>query len=150
MRATLRLLGFLLATGALIETAQACECGLPKEREAAASHILSKAEVVAFGRVLSAKQTARKRQQPGFLSDPLVEARIEVTKVIKGRLPKIIEVESEGYDNGANCGFGTALLQMKRTGRVVGFALERSKPQQNERFYVGGCWAGTILDNLDR
>jgi hypothetical protein len=95
---------------------------------------MERAPHIVMGRVLSARQT-QERYRPQF--DPLVVARVEVVRNVKGKLPKRIIVASEGFDNGANCGYGSELLTRRGAGPVP--LVLGEKPDRAGRYYIGGC-----------
>lgn len=137
------LVAFILAVTAITpQVAQACDCAIPRERATLVAHILDKADIVVFGRVLSARQTTRRRRFEGWSSDPLVEARVEITRRVKGSVSQVISVESAGFDNGANCGIGNWLLAARKTGETISLAM--AQRTDRKPYYPGLCWSGRI------
>jgi hypothetical protein len=139
MRAIVGGFAVLLAFSAF---AHACSCGGPHDREARVKAIFDAATYVVLARVLSARQT-RERLQSG--SDPLIVARAEVVRSLKGKPPRFLSLASEGGDNGANCGFGNALVGAIQMG-PISLALGRRLP--TGRYHVSACAQGFDEEDL--
>ena len=122
--------------------AHACDCGRSRDRATDVARVLERADNIAKGRVLSARQT---RDALCKGCDPLVRARVKIERVIRGTLPIEISVESEGGDNGANCGYGETLIQAKQSGRPLVLAFQQKS--KSGRYYISGC--GQILGEGD-
>ena len=127
------IVGFLAVLLTFSASACACDCGHLPDREANARRILEAATYVVMARVLSARQT---RETLDTGSDPLVFARVEVVRSLKGKPPRFLSLASDGGDNGANCGFGNALLRAARGGPI---SLALGRPLRTGRYYVSGC-----------
>jgi hypothetical protein len=116
--------------------AHACDCGNPRDHEARVRAMFASATCVVLARVVSTRQT-RERAYSG--SDPLIVARLKVVRSLKGKPPRLLSVASERGDNGANCGFGNALVRATQSG-PISLALGQRLP--TGRYHVSGCSQG--------
>ncbi len=125
--------------------ASACECVVPRDREALRAYIMETMTHVFAAHVLSVR---KRPSQDKHNTAPLIEARVRVLKQLKGELPEVISVVSSGGDTGANCGFGDGLARAWATEIPVTLVVGEVPKKNGKAYYtVSGCTSGRFYIN---
>lgn len=131
-----------LAAGPVLwaPTALACQCVLPKERDALRDFIIERSQTVFSGRVLAIRKI---RPPPEAMSDSVIEADVEVFTLVKGNASGTVTIRTLGGDNGANCGMGSQIASAWSSGERLAFAVgEGERKRDRWSFTANSCTSG--------